>query len=113
MRQADESIRKTYLGMMPLRADIAMNLGRALLAQGKIAPANESFATANDFWLEYDATNRSASEAAYWAGQGHLAAAARQQARTELLRAIEVLEDSKLPGHACLVTDARRDVARL
>jgi tetratricopeptide (TPR) repeat protein len=113
MRQADESIRKTYLGMMPLRADIAMNLGRALLAQGKIAPANESFAIANDFWLEYDATNRSASEAAYWAGQGHLAAAARQQARTELLRAIEVLEDSKLPGHARLVTDARRDVARL
>jgi eukaryotic-like serine/threonine-protein kinase len=113
IRQADESIRKTYLGMIPLRADIAMNLGRALLAQGKIAPANESFAVANAFWLEYDAANRTASEAAYWAGQGHLAAAAHEEARTELLRAIEILEVSKLPGHARLVTDARRDVAKL
>jgi eukaryotic-like serine/threonine-protein kinase len=113
MRQADESIRKTYLGMIPLRADIAMNLGRALLAQGKIAPANESFAVATAFWLEYDASNRSASEAAYWSGQGHLAAAAHREARAELLRAIEILGDSKLPGHVRLVTDARRDVARL
>ena len=59
---------------MPLRADIAMNLGRALLAQGKIAAANESFTAANAYWLDYDATNRCAGQAAYWLAQGHLAA---------------------------------------
>ncbi len=113
LRQADESARKTFLGMTPLRADIAMNLGRALLAQGKIAAANESFAIANAYWLDYDATHRCAGQAAYWAAQGHLATRTSRQARAELTRAIDILEASALPGDARQAKSARQLVAKL
>ncbi len=113
LRQADESARKTFLGMMPLRADITMNLGRALLAQGKIAAANESFAAANAYWLDYDATNRSAGQAAYWVAQGHLATSTSRQARAELTRAIDILEASALPGDVRQAKKARQLVAKL
>ena len=99
--------------MTPLRADIAMNLGRALLAQGKIAAANESFAAANAYWLDYDATNRCAGQAAYWAAQGHLATSTSRQARAELTRAIDILKASALPGDARHADNARQLVAKL
>ena len=113
LRQADESVRKTFLGMMPLRADIAMNFGRALLAQEKIAEANESFVAANAYWRGYDAANRCAGEAAYWLAKGHLANDASQEARAEFMRAVDILETSALPGDVRLVSDARRTMARL
>jgi tetratricopeptide (TPR) repeat protein len=112
-RQADESVRKTFLGMMPLRADIEMNLGRALLAQGKNSAAMAPLAAANDYWLDFDATNRCAGLAAYWAAQGHLAAGAGKQARVELGRAIDILGSSKLPGDVRQVRDARQVMAKL
>jgi len=74
LRQADESARKTFLGMMPLRADILLNLGRALLAQQKVAEANEAFVASNAYWRDYDSAHPSASTAAYWLRQGRLAA---------------------------------------
>jgi len=113
LRQADESQRKLFVGMSPLRADIAMNLGRALLAQQKIAEANKSFAAANDYWLGYDATNRDAGVAAYWKAQGHLTAGARKDARAEFTRAIGILKTSPLPGDARLSKDARQLLAKL
>ncbi len=113
LRQADESVRKTFVGMTPLRADIAMNLGRALLAQEKLAAANESFAAANSYWLGYDASNRCAGEAAYWSARGHLANGASQEARAEFSRAVDILKTSTLPGDLRLVADARRTIARL
>ena len=113
LRQSDESIRKLFIGMTPLRADISMNLGRALLAQEKIAAANESFAAANAYWLSYDASNRGAGQAAYWLAQGHLAAGASREARAELTRAIDILKTSVLPGDARQAKDARQLVAKL
>ena len=113
LRQADESARKTFVGMMPLRADIALNLGRTLLAQEKIAAANESFVAANAYWLDYEASNPCAGQAAYWSARGHLANGASQEARAEFSRAINILKASALPGDAQLVADARRTIARL
>jgi serine/threonine-protein kinase len=107
LRQAEESQGELFEGMTPLRADIAMNLGRALLAQGKIEAANESFAVANTYWLGFDAANRCAGLAAYWKGQGHLAAGAKVEARAEFTRVIDILGTSPLPGDARLVRDAR------
>ncbi|MEO8017555.1 MAG: serine/threonine-protein kinase [Pseudomonadota bacterium] len=113
LRQADESVRKTFVGMTPLRADIAMNLGRTLLAQDKIVAANESFAAVNAYWLDFDASNRCAGQAAYWAARGHFANGARQEARAQFTRAIDILKSSALPDDVRLVADARRTIARL
>jgi serine/threonine protein kinase len=113
LRQADESVRKTFLGMMPLRADIEMNLGRALLAQGKNSAAMAPLAAANDYWRDYDATNRCAGLAAYWLSQGHLAAGAGKQAQAELARAIAILGTSKLPDDVRRARDARQLVSKL
>jgi serine/threonine-protein kinase len=74
LRQADESARKTFLGMMPLRADIMLALGRALLAQQKVTEANEAFVVANAYWRGYDPEHPCASTAAHWLRQGRLAA---------------------------------------
>jgi tetratricopeptide (TPR) repeat protein len=113
LHQADEQQLKLFVAMSPLRADIAMNLGRALLAQGKIEAANESFAAANAYWLGYDATNRCAGVAAYWKAQGHNAAGAKEEARADLTRAIGILKSSPLPGDVRLTNDARLMVAKL
>jgi tetratricopeptide (TPR) repeat protein len=113
LRQADESVRRTFLGMMPLRADIEMNLGRALLAQGKNSAAMAPLMTANDYWRDFDATNRCAGLAAYWLAQGHLAAGAGEQARVELARAIDILGASTLPGDVRRARDARRAVSKI
>lgn len=110
LRQADEAVRKTFLGMTPLRADIAMNRGKTLLAQGKAAAANEAFTVANAYWLDYDATNRGAGVAAYWLAKGKLADGKRQDARVEFVRAVKILENSVLPGDARLMADARRSL---
>jgi tetratricopeptide (TPR) repeat protein len=113
LRQADEAARKTFQGMMPLRAEIAMSLGRALLAQGQHPAANESLAAANAYWLDYDATNRCAGHAAYWAARGHLATGAHQEAQAQFTRAIDILEASALPVDRRLVKDTRQTLARL
>jgi len=113
LRQADEAAGKTFLGMMPLRADIVMNLGRAMLVQGKIVAANELFATANTYWQGFDATNRCAGQAAYWSAQGHLAAGASQEARTELIRAMDIFRSSTLPGDVRQAKHARQLVTQL
>ncbi len=112
-RQAEESAARMFLGMTPLRADIAMNLGRALLAQGKIEAANQAFAAANAYWLDYDATNRSAGQAAYWLARGRLAANASQEALAALSRAIDILGASPLPGDVRQAKSARQLVARM
>jgi tetratricopeptide (TPR) repeat protein len=112
MRQADAAARITFVNLMPLRADIAMHLGRSLLAQKKLGPARESFVIADTYWQRFDATNRSAGEAAYWLAQGHLATAAGREARAALSRAIVALKDSSLPGDVRLLASARRAAAR-
>jgi serine/threonine protein kinase/lipoprotein NlpI len=112
-READAAAGRSFLAYIPLRADITMQLGRALLAQNKVDAARQSFATVDDYWRGYDAANRSAGEAAYWLGQSHLAADARPEARAALVRAIAILKDSPLPAHARFVAGARGDVARL
>jgi tetratricopeptide (TPR) repeat protein len=113
LRQADESVRKTFLGMIPLRADIDMNLGRALLAQGKNPAAMAPLASANDYWRDFDATNRCAGLAAYWLAQGHVAAGAGKEAQVELARAIDILGTSTLPGDVRRARQAQRVVAKL
>lgn len=112
LRQADDSVRKTFVGMTPLRADIAMNLGRTLLAQEKIVAAIEWFTAANAYWLDFDDSNRCAGQAAYWSARGHLANGASQKARAEFARAVKVLSGSPLPGDAKIVQAARRELAR-
>jgi serine/threonine protein kinase len=113
LRQAEAAGRATFVNLMPFRADILMHLGRALLAQKKPAAAREALATADNYWRGFDASNRSAGEAAYWLAQAHLAAAANAEARVELARAVGILERSPLPGHARLVQDARRTMVSL
>jgi serine/threonine-protein kinase len=112
-RQADEGASRTFLNFIPLRADINLQLGRSLLAQKKIDAARASFAAVDEYWRGYDAGNVYAGEAAYWLGQGHLAAGTKPEALAALTRAIDILKSSPLPGHARLVKDARQAVARL
>ncbi|HEU4779274.1 MAG TPA: serine/threonine-protein kinase [Steroidobacteraceae bacterium] len=112
LRQADEAARGTYVNFIPLRADIAMNLGRALLAQGNVAAARESLAAADNYWRGFDASNRSAGEASYWLAQGLRAAKADGEARVEFARAVKILEGSPLRADAQIVHAARRELTR-
>jgi serine/threonine protein kinase len=112
IRQADAAARMTFLNFVPLRAEIAVQSGRTLLAQKKVPAARESLAAADDYWRGFDANNRGAGEAAYWLAQAHLAAAARADARIELARAAKILDTSPLPGDAKLVLAARRALAK-
>jgi tetratricopeptide (TPR) repeat protein len=111
LRQADAAARMTFLNFIPLRADIAVQSGRALLAQNKVPAARESLVAADDYWRGFDANNRSAGEAAYWLAQVHLTAA-DADARAVLARAVKILEDSPLPADAKLVQAARRVLAK-
>jgi eukaryotic-like serine/threonine-protein kinase len=110
LRKADTAARGTYVNLTPLRADIAVHLGRALLAQEKVPAARESLTAANNYWHGYDATHRSAGEAAYWLAQVLLAAGADREARVELARAVKILSGSPLPGDARIVDAARRQL---
>jgi eukaryotic-like serine/threonine-protein kinase len=112
LRQADEAARGTYVNFIPLRADIAMNLGRAQLAQGNVAAAREALAAADNYWRGFDASNRSAGEAAYWLAQGLRAAKANREARVEFTRAVKILEGSPVHADAKLVQAARLALAR-
>jgi hypothetical protein len=89
-----------------------MNLGRALLAQDKVPAARDSLTEAHKYWQAYDATHRSAGEAAYWLAQGLLAAEAEAEARVELARAVKILSASPLPGDARIVQAAQRQLAQ-
>jgi eukaryotic-like serine/threonine-protein kinase len=112
LRKADTAARGTYVNLTPLRADIAMHLGRALLAQEKVPAARESLTAANKYWQGYDANHRSAGEAEYWLAQVLLAAGAEQEARVELARAVKILSGSPLPGDARIVQAAQRELAQ-
>ena len=113
LRQADTAARATYINLTPWRADISMHLGRALLVQKDLAAARKLLSTANNYWQGFDASNRSAGEAAYWLAQGLMAAGETRQARLELGKAVGILERSPLPGDTKLVQSARREMARL
>ena len=112
VRQADEAARGTYPNFIPVRADIIMNLGRALLAQGNVPAAREAFAAADNYWRGFDASNRSAGEAAFWLAQAMRAAKANREARVEFTRAVKILEASPLRADAKLVQAARLVLAR-
>ena len=112
LRKADTAARGTYVNLTPLRADIAMQLGRALLAQENVPAARELLAAASTYWQGYDATHRSAGEAAYWLVQVLRAAGADREARVELTRAVKILSGSPLPGDARIVDAARRELAQ-
>jgi tetratricopeptide (TPR) repeat protein len=112
LRQADEAARDTFVNFIPLRADIAMNLGRALLAQENVAAAREALAAADAYWRGFDASNRSAGEAAYRLAQGLRAAKADGEAKIEFARAARILESSPLRADAQIVQAARREVRR-
>jgi tetratricopeptide (TPR) repeat protein len=113
LRRADAAARVTFLNLMPLRADIAMQLGRSLLAQKKMDAARESLSIADTYWQSFDTSNRSAGEAAYWLAQAYLATAAKDQARAALSRAIVALKGSPLPGDLRLLAGARRAASQL
>jgi tetratricopeptide (TPR) repeat protein len=112
LRQADAAARSTYINFIPLRADIAMNLGRALLAQGNVPAAREAFAAADNYWRGFDASNRSAGEAAYWLAHGLKAAKADGEARVQFARAVKILKGSPLRADAQVVHAARRELTR-
>jgi tetratricopeptide (TPR) repeat protein len=112
LRQADEAARGTYINFIPLRADISVNLGRALLAQENVAAAREAFAAADSYWRGFDASNRSAGEAAYWLAQGLKAAKADGEARVEFARAAKILQGSPLRADAQMDRAARRELTR-
>jgi serine/threonine-protein kinase len=113
IRQADAAARVTFVNLIPLRADIAMHLGRALLALKKMEAARQSFAIADTYWKGFDATNRSAGEAAYWFGRGQLAAGSNADARAAFVRAGAALQASALPGDVRLMASARQAVVQL
>lgn len=110
LRQADAGARSFFINLTPLRADISMNLGRALLAQENVTAAREALATADNYWQGYDASSRSAGEAAYWLAQAHLAPPVDAKAREELRRAVAILAPSQLPGDRKLAQLARRAI---
>ncbi|HLA71668.1 MAG TPA: protein kinase [Steroidobacteraceae bacterium] len=113
LRQADEVARGQFVNMIPLRAEIAMQLGRALLGQKKTSAALDSLVTADTYWQDHDASNRGAGEAAYWLAQGHMASGANDRARAALERVAKILADSPLPGDVRLAQGARQALARL
>jgi tetratricopeptide (TPR) repeat protein len=110
LRQADEGARGTYVNFIPLRADIAVSLGRALLAQGNVPAAREALAAADNYWRGFGASNRSAGEAAYWLARALRAAKADGGARAEFARAVKILEASPLRADAQIVHAARREL---
>jgi serine/threonine protein kinase len=112
IRKADETARATFLKVIPLRADIAVQLGRTLLAREKLDEARDSIAVADGFWQDFDADNRRAGEAAYWLGKAHDAAGSAGDARAALSRAVGVLKGSTLPWDMRMVADARTILAR-
>jgi hypothetical protein len=89
-----------------------MHLGRALLAQEKVPAARELLTAASNYWQGYDATDRSAGEAAYWLAQVLRASGADREARVELARAVKILSGSPLAGDARIVDAARRELAQ-
>ena len=62
-----ESLQKR---LTPVHADALVGLGRATMAQGNVERAVELFIQADRFWRAFDATNKSAREAAVWLNAG-------------------------------------------
>jgi tetratricopeptide (TPR) repeat protein len=90
----------------PLRADILVGLGRARLALGDATAALEVLQQADDFWLEFDARNRWAGEAAYWLGASQRALGHSGEANAAFARAAKILVTSPIAADATLVAAA-------
>lgn len=80
----------------PRRADVLLGLGRAHLAAGSSGRALEQLREADEFWQQFDATNRWAGEASAWYARGLQAAGQRQRAREVSARARTILNKSPL-----------------
>lgn len=91
----------------PARANALVGLGRARLAQGRVADALPPLEMAHAFWRDFDPDNRWAGEAALWLGRCYLALGRSADARIALIRAERILARSPLPGDVKLVKLAR------
>lgn len=80
----------------PRRADVLLGLGRAHLAAGANARALDRLRAADEFWQQFDPTNRWAGEASAWYARGLHAAGDRQRAREVSARARAILSESPL-----------------
>jgi tetratricopeptide (TPR) repeat protein len=93
--------------MTPDRADAAIGLGRARLAQGRPAEALPLLAEADAFWRGFDGESRWAGEAALWLGRCQRALGQRAEAHASLARAASLLVRSPIPADARLAALAR------
>jgi tetratricopeptide (TPR) repeat protein len=105
-READKAARIAFLNMTPTRADVHVSLARVLLQLKRAADALPLIEEADLFWQHYDANNRWAGEAAYWRGQTLIAMGKKQDARSALLRAAEILRKSSIASDAKLAEAA-------
>jgi serine/threonine-protein kinase len=92
----------------PRRADVLLGLGRAHLARSSPQQALAFLRQADDFWREFDATNRWAGEAAGWHARVLAAAGRQAEAREAAARARAALRNSPLPIDAALLRDLPR-----
>jgi len=102
LTEADGLQRKLNL-IGPRRAEVWLGLGRAHLTLGSNQLALEFLRQADEFWQEFDATNRWAGEAAAWHSRALAATGQRQRAREIGARALLVLRKSPLTIDARLL----------
>ncbi|HSB19941.1 MAG TPA: protein kinase [Anaeromyxobacteraceae bacterium] len=95
----------------PLRADVLVGLGRALMSQGKPKEALPLLQRADAFWRDLDPGSRWAGEAALRLGKCFEALGRRNEAREALARARVTLARSPIPADARLLRLARLPVA--
>ncbi len=111
LTEAADLLDRYQLSTSPERADAALGLGRVQLGLGRPDQALPHLARADAFWLQFDAGNRWAGEAAYWLARGQQAAGDADSARRSYARAANVLARSPLPVDASLVASARAALA--
>jgi eukaryotic-like serine/threonine-protein kinase len=91
----------------PARAELHIGTARVLMRQRNYAAALPLLEKADAFWLEFDAENRGAGEAALWLGRCYLALGRKTDAQKALARAARLLATSPIPVDAALVKLAR------
>ena len=108
LEQALREFERLESRVTPARADALVGLGRARLAQGRVANALPPLETAHAFWRDFDPDNRWAGEAALWLGRCYLALGRKAEADEALNRAQELLSRSPIPSDVKLLQLARQ-----
>jgi tetratricopeptide (TPR) repeat protein len=103
LEQARSLFRKLQVRMTPVHAETLVGLGRAKMAQGKVAEAMSLFEEADRFWRGFDPENRWAGEAAFWASKCYRTEGLSENAVQAFRRARRILARSPIASDARLL----------